>query len=127
MAIRTEISLRLANNPGALSRLCGVLSEARVNILGLHLESSGRLRLLVDNPLHAAGTLREHQYAVEERDVLYVIVPNQPGAAGGVARLLAEAEVNIEYAYSAAVEGAPMAAVVYGVADAQRASAEAGV
>ncbi len=127
MAIRTEISLRLANNPGALSRLCGILAEARIDILGLHLESSGRLRLLVDNPLHAAGVLREHQYAVDERDVLYVTVPNQPGAAGGVARLLADADVNIDYAYGAAVEGAPMAAVVYGVADAQRASAEAGV
>lgn len=127
MAIRTEISLRLANNPGALSRLCDILSEAHINILGLHLESSGRLRLLVDNPLHAAGALREHQYSVEERDVLYVTVPNQPGAAGGVARLVADADLNIEYAYSAVVEGAPMAAVVYGVADAQRASAEAGV
>jgi hypothetical protein len=127
MAIRTEISLRLGNSPGALARVCHQLSREHVNIIALHLESSGRLRLVADNPLHAAGLLRDHGEEIEQRDVLYVTLPNSPGAGSQAARLLGDAGVNIEYAYSAAVEGAPMAAVVFGVADAQRASAAAGM
>jgi hypothetical protein len=127
MAIRKELSLRLPNSPGALGRVCDVLSEARVNILALQLESSGRLRLVVDNPLHAAGTLRERQHQVEERDVLYVLLPNVPGALVGSARLLADAGVNVEYAYGGAVESTAMAAAVFGVADAQRAAAASGL
>jgi len=126
MAIRTELSLRLPNSPGALARVCDALSEARVNILALHLESSGRLRLLVDNPLHAGAALRERQHQVDERDVLYELIPNSPGALAGTARLLAEGGVNVEYAYAGAVEGTPMAAAVFGVGDAQRAAAAAG-
>jgi hypothetical protein len=127
MAIRTELSLRLPNTPGALSKVCNALQDARVNILALHLESSGRLRLLIDNPLHASASLRERQHQVDERDVLYVLVPNTPGALAGTAKLLAEAGVNVEYAYASAVEGTAMAAAVFGVGDAQRAAAAAGL
>jgi hypothetical protein len=127
MAIRTEISLRLPNTPGALGRVCGTLSDARVNVLALHLESSGRLRIVVDNPLSAAVLLREQQHQVEERDILYALVPNTPGALAGAARLLAEGGVNVEYAYAGAVEGSPMAAAVFGVGDAPRAAAAAGL
>jgi len=127
MAIRTELSLRLPNSPGALSRICDLLSEAHVNVLGLHLESSGRLRLVVDNPLHASGVLRERQHQVDEREVLYTVLPNTPGALARVSHLLGEAGVNLEYAYTVSAEDAPLAAVVLGVADAQRAATAAGL
>jgi hypothetical protein len=127
MAIRTELSLRLPNSPGALGRVCGLLSEERVSILALHLESSGRLRLVVDNPLHAAGLLRERQHEVEEHEVLYVLLSNTPGALAGSTRLLVEAGVNVEYAYGSAVEGAPQAAAIFGVADARRAATASGL
>lgn len=127
MAIRTELSLRLPNSPGALGRVAEILGEARINLLALHLESSGRLRLIVDNPLHAAGALREADQHVDERDVLYVVAPNAPGALARVARLVSEAGINVDYAYGAAVEGGQMAAIIIGVANAQRAAAAAGL
>lgn len=127
MAIRTELSLRLPNSPGALGGVCRALSDSRVNILALHLESSGRLRLLTDNPLHAAGTLREHHHQVEERDVLVAQVTNAPGALADLTRLVAEAGVNIEYAYASANDVSGQAAIVFGVADAQRAATAVGM
>jgi len=127
MPIRTELSLRVPNSPGALARVCDVLSDSRVNVLALHLESSGRLRVIVDNPLHAAAALRNLQHQVDERDVLYTTIPNTPGALAGVVRLLSSAGVNLDYAYAGAVEGTPMAVAVFGVSDAQRASAASGL
>lgn len=127
MAIRTELSLRLPNSPGALGRVSDTLGEARINLLALHLESSGRLRLVVDNPLLAAGALREAGQQVDERDVIYAVVANRPGALGRVIRLVAEVGINIDYAYGASVEGGELAAIVIGVPDAQRAATAAGL
>jgi hypothetical protein len=127
MAIRIELSLRLQNSPGVLARVCRTLADERVNIVALALESSGVLRLVVDNHVHAAGVLRDQHHEVTERDVLYSVIPNDPGAVLQVARLLADGQVNIDYAYGSGVEGGPMAALVVGVEDAQRASAASGI
>ena len=127
MAIRTELSLRLQNSPGALDRVCQCLTDERVNILALTVESAGVLRMVVDNPLHAAGTLEEREYAVEQREVLFVQLPNDPGAIERAARLLANAGVNVEYAYGSVLEDEVMTAIVVGVEDAQRAAMAAGI
>ena len=125
--IRTELALRLPNSPGALAGVCRLLSDERVNILAMALETSGQLRMVVDNHVHAAGILREHHHQVTERDVIVTAVPNMPGALAPALRLVSEANVNLEYAYGGGSEGGPTASVVLGVDDAQRASAAAGV
>src|SRR6058998_842651 len=103
--IRTELSLRLPNTPGALADVCRLLSDERVNILAMTLEPAGQLRLVVDNHVHAAGVLREHHHQVSERDVIVTSVPNTPGALAPALRLVADANVNVEYAYGGGAEG----------------------
>jgi hypothetical protein len=125
--IRIELSLRLPNTPGALAGVCQLLSDERVNILAMTLEPTGQLRLVVDNHVHAAGVLREHHHQVTERDVIVTSVPNAPGALAPALRLVADANVNVEYAYSGAAETSAMASVVLGVDNAQRAAAAAGI
>lgn len=125
--IRTELALRLPNSPGALAGVCRLLSDERVNILAMALETSGQLRMVVDNHVHAAGILREHHHQVTERDVIVTAVPNMPGALAPALRLVSEANVNVEYAYGGGSEGGPTASVVLGVDDAQRAAAAAGI
>ncbi|HEY5277931.1 MAG TPA: ACT domain-containing protein [Coriobacteriia bacterium] len=127
MAIRTELSLRLPNTAGALDRVCQALADERVNLLAFALGAGGTLRMLVDNPLHAAATLREQHYRVDERDVLFTTVPNEPGALSRIIRVIGEAGVNLDYAYGSCIESGPMAGVVIGVADVQAASALSGI
>jgi len=127
MPIRTELNLRLPNSPGALGGVCGLMSDERVNIVALMLESGGQLRMVVDNHVHAAAVLREHHHQVTEREVLLVAVPNTPGSLAPALRLVAEASINIEYAYAGAGESTAIAAIVLGVEDAMRASAAAGI
>ena len=127
MSIRTELTLRLPNSPGALSGVCRLLSDERVNILAMGLSANGDLRLVVDNHVHGGAVLREHHHQVAERDVIVMTVPNGPGSLAPALRLVADAGVNVEYAYSGIAEGGPMASVVLGVDDAQRAAAAAGI
>jgi len=63
MGIRNELTLRLANSPGALSAVCRVLSDEGVNAIAMSLESSGQLRLIVATMCerrgcYAIGTIR---------------------------------------------------------------------
>jgi hypothetical protein len=125
--IRTELSLRLPNSPGALAGVCRLLSDERVNMLAMSLDTGGQLRMVVDNHVHAAGILREHHHQVAERDVIVTVVPNMPGALAPALRLVSEANVNVEYAYGGGSEGGPTASVVLGVDDAQRGAAAAGI
>jgi hypothetical protein len=125
--IRTELTLRLPNGPGALSGVCRLLSDERVGILALSLDTAGHLRLVVDNHVHAASALREHHHHVTERDVIVMPISNASGSLVPALRLVGDANINVEYAYGGAAEGSPMAVVVLGVDDAQRAAAAAGV
>jgi len=127
MAIRTELNLRLPNNPGALAGVCQSLANERVNILAMALDLTGQLRLVVDNHVHGAAVLRDHHHQVVERDVIVTAVPNAAGALAPILRLIGDVDVNVEYAYGGGVEGSPTATVVVGVDDALRASAAAGV
>ncbi|HOC17468.1 MAG TPA: ACT domain-containing protein [Vicinamibacterales bacterium] len=127
MAIRTELTLRLQNSPGMLARVCQVIANERINIVAMNLASPLVVRLVVDNPVHAAAVLREHQYQVEERDVIYTATSNDPGALLRITRLIADAGINVEYLYATALEGQSMASVVVGVPDAERASSAAGL
>ena len=127
MAIRTELTIRLPNSPGALAEVCRALADEHVDILALSVESSGQLRLLVDNPLHAASTLRERHHQVVEHDVLVTTAPNMPGGLAAILRLVSDAGVNVEHAYAGASGGAPTATIVLATADALRAAAATGL
>src|SRR3954463_16442073 len=127
MAIQCELTVQLANSPGTLARVAQLLANERINLLAMSVDAGGALRMVLDNPLHAAGTLREQHYQVVERDVLYATMPNEPGSLGRVVKMLADAGINLEYAYASGIDRVSMVAVVLGVADAQRASAATGI
>ena len=103
--IRTELSLRLPNSPGALAGICRLLSAEHVNIVALSLEASGRLHLIVDNPVRATGALISHHHQVTEQEVLVVAAGNQAGGLAPVLALVSDAGVNVNYVYGTGAEG----------------------
>ena len=115
--IRTELTLRLPNNAGALAGVCRALSDERVNVLAMSLGHGGELRLVVDNHIHGAAVLRDRRHTIVEREVLVVDRATSLTAL----QLIADADINLNYVYGA------VAAIVLGVDDAMRASAAAGI
>ena len=130
MAIRTELALKLPNSPGALGRICQLLGDGKIGIQAMSLDAAGTLRIVVDNPLHATGILGDQHYAVEQRDVLFLSIPDAPGALYSATRMIASSGVNVEYVYASSLdsqnESDGMAGVVIGVDDAQRAAMAVG-
>jgi hypothetical protein len=127
MAIRTELSLRLPNSPGALNGVCRVLAEERVRIHALMLDGAGMLRLVVDNDVRALAILRERRHTVTAREVIAVSVSTAPGSLAAVLAMVSDAGVNIEYAYAGTPDAGDTTLAVLGVDDAMRASAGAGI
>ena len=125
--IRRELSLRLANSPGALADVCASLDNERVRVQAMMLDAAGMLRLVVDNPVRATGVLRDRRHVVTERDVIVTTVSSAPGGAASALALLRDGGVNIDYVWTAAAESAATTLVVIGVDDAVRASMTAGL
>ena len=98
----TEFTMTLADRPGALARLGGVLGDARVNveaILGVSLEGRGLVHVVPSDPTKAARALDAAGISYTKREVLIVRVLDEPGMLGDVALVMAQAGINIDSVY----------------------------
>jgi hypothetical protein len=104
--VPTDLTVILDDRPGELARLGEVAGAAGVNIQGLAAftgEGRGVVHVLVgeEQAARAAEVLQRAGMGIaDEREVLFVDVDDRPGSLGELARELAEANVNIDLAYT---------------------------
>jgi hypothetical protein len=104
--VPVDFTLILDDRPGELARMGEVLGDASVNIRGLAAftgEGRGVIHVLVDDDAtaRASAALHEaHMGIADEREVLVIDAEDRPGTLGELARELAEANVNIDLAYT---------------------------
>jgi hypothetical protein len=104
--VAVNFTVILEDRPGELARLGEIMGDAGVNIGGLAAftgDGRGVIHVLVDDDAaaRAAEALREARMGVaDEREVLVVDAEDRPGSLGELARELAEANVNIDLAYT---------------------------
>jgi hypothetical protein len=103
----TDLTVILHDKPGELARVGEVAGSAGVHIRGLAAftgDGHGVIHVLVDDGdvESAVSALKaEHMKVADQREVLVIEVGNHSGSLGEFARELAEANVNVELAYSA--------------------------
>ncbi len=105
MPIQKQLSVFLPNRPGILAHTCSTLSDAGINILAMAVHDTmdnAVVRFIVDHPTKATLLLEQEELYVMEQDVLVVEIENQAGALARIAQSLAEADINIAYAYCTA-------------------------
>lgn len=98
-----QISVFLENRPGCLHEMTKALAEAGIDLRGLSLAETsdfGIVRLIVDDVLGTANTLKEAGFVASLTDVLAVEVPNVPGGLNRVLEILDGAGINVEYMYA---------------------------
>lgn len=121
MPIATQLNLPLDNEIGTLAQLCRALAQHGVNLLALAAPETGRegggVRLLVMNRDLAVRALSKTGYVFSEEQVLFVEVPNRPGALAKAVEKLAKARMNIRYAYATASPRAKKTAAVIAVGE----------
>ncbi len=120
----TQLAVFLANRPGALARVCEALAKAGININALATSDTVDhtvVRMVVSDPTRALMLLGEAGALALEAEVLMIETASQPGVLAKIAERLAEADVNIEYAYLAGSRGAEKGVIVLRPSDIERA------
>ncbi len=116
----TQLSAFLANEPGVVARLCEELSEHGVNIRAMAVLDTvdiGTMRMVVDNLDIAKEALNKAGAAYVEVPVITIPIRNEQGGFGHIARILAAANINIEYVYATSVPGTDFSLGVFRVSD----------
>jgi hypothetical protein len=124
MPIQKQISVFLANRPGAFARTCSVLSEAGINILAVAIHDSvdnGVARFVVDQPTKAVLLLEQEELYLLEQEVVLLEIDNAPGELTRISQTLAEADINISYAYCTAMKDQDRGCLVLRTDNAERA------
>ena len=122
--IAQQLAIFLDNRPGTLARLCDALSEAEINIYAISTSDTVDhivVRMVVSDPAKALRMLEERGTLALKTEVLMLDGNNKPGSLATIAHALADARVNIEYAYSATSPTAQKGLLILRVSDPKRA------
>lgn len=103
MAQVKQLTLTALSKPGVLARICGVLSDAGVNLVAIcAADGDGRskLRMLVSDPARAKQALAAAKIRCGEEPALLLTLDDKPGSLGRVVARLAAAKINIRCTYA---------------------------
>jgi len=120
----TQLAVFLANRPGALVRVCEALANAEINIHALATSDTVDhtvVRMVVSDPTKALMLLGEAGVLALETEELTIETKSQPGVLAKIAERLAEAEINIEYAYLAGGRGTEKGLIILRPSDVEKA------
>ena len=108
ISIQPQLSIFLDNRPGTVARACQALAKEGIHILALSISDTvdpAVVRMVVSDVRKALDVLTKLHVTIHERQVVVMDVPNRPGELARIAEQLAEAGINIEYAYCASSQG----------------------
>jgi len=127
-----QLSVFIENRQGRLVEVLQVLKDGGISILSMSLADTteyGLLRLIVNDPESCKERLSAAGFSTMLTRVLVVKISHQSGSLQDILRVLAEANIGIEYMYGLSIDGAE-ASVVMKTSDldaAQTALAERGI
>ena len=110
-----QISVFAENKPGRIERVTRILGEAGVNIRAITVATSGSfgvIKLLVDNPDRACEALSEEGLSASRREIVALLMDDQPGGLHRIVEVLGREGINIEDAYGFVVEDKKRAVLV---------------
>jgi hypothetical protein len=124
MQLTNQLALFLDNRPGTLARVCDALAAARINIYAISTSDTvdhSVIRMIVSEPRRALLLFEEHGTLVVETEVVMIEGDNKPGSLAKFAHKLANARINIEYAYCATPPDAKKGLLILRVSDTKKA------
>ncbi|RME66730.1 MAG: ACT domain-containing protein [Verrucomicrobia bacterium] len=102
-SVKRQLTVALENRPGRLAEISEAVTEAGCDIEALCVVDNveqGVVRLLVDDADRARERLIEEGFYVVEAEVLAINLTDSRGRLAQLTRALANARINIDYAYS---------------------------
>jgi len=113
-----ELTVTIADQPGALGTCFQALANRGINILAFQSyveEGESLARLLVDDPPAARAVLGGLGMIFEVTEVAVVRLANQTGQLARAAVALGEGKINIDYSYLGLEPESTQVLIVFGV------------
>jgi hypothetical protein len=101
-AVQRQLSIAIENQPGRLAAISRALAEQSINIRDLTVVDNveqGMIRLITSDAEKCKAVLGKLGLYIVEADVLEVILTDTPGRLAVFSQALADAQINIDYAY----------------------------
>jgi hypothetical protein len=101
-AVQRQLSIAIENQPGRLAAVGRALAAESINIRDLSVVDNveqGMIRLVTNDAPKCKAVLGKLGLYVVEADVLEVILTDTPGKLAVLSQALADAQINIDYAY----------------------------
>ena len=101
-AVQRQLSIAIENQPGRLAAVGRALAAESINIRDLSVVDNveqGMIRLVTSDAAKCKAVLAKLGLYVVEADVLEVILTDTPGKLAVLSQALADAQINIDYAY----------------------------
>ena len=98
-----QISVFVENAKGRLAQITQILADNNVNIHALSIAdttSFGILRIIVEEPEKTEKVLKDEGLTVSVTDVLSLQIDDKPGGLAAALNVLAENEIDVDYAYA---------------------------
>jgi len=103
-----QISLTTTNKVGTLAKVSGAVAGAKVNLNALCAWGDNKKAyffMVAERHMKAKNALTKAKFKVTDEDIILVEMPNKPGEMQKVAKKIADAGINILYAYGSAGSG----------------------
>lgn len=104
-----QVSVFLDNRPGALSEVIEHIDKFRMKIFALSIADAGEfglVRMITEEPERAVKDLEDADFILaksKKNSEVIAILITEGGKVSEIAKMLADEDLNIEYAYSSAV------------------------
>lgn len=113
-----QLSIFAENKSGKLAQITGVLAKEKINIRATTIATAdtfGIINLIVDDPRRAEAALSAAGMTVHLREILAVLIPDNPGGLDSLMQLLYQEGININNAYGFVLETSRKAVFVVDV------------
>ncbi len=124
MARTSQLLIKAEHKPGTLASICSEMAKKAVNITAImaaYDQPGGRIRLVATPHAAARRVLESMGILYGEEEAVAIRVTDRPGALGRATRKLADAGINVKYAYGSIVKGSDRALIILGVEDVAKA------
>jgi len=118
-----QLRIPADNKPGMLARVTSVLAREKISIRATTISSFGErgfFNLIADDPARAQKALSRDGIDAELREVVAILIADQPGGLDKLVQYLATEKINIENAYGFVIESRVQAVFVLEVSDTAR-------
>ena len=118
-----QVSIFSENRPGRLAAITKVLKENNININAIKISSAGDfgvIKALVGNPELCYRKLRENNITAYLRDIIGIVIKDEPGGLFEIAEVLAKNNINIEDSYGYVIADKKKAVLIIETTDEEK-------